>query len=291
MPQHKTLINDDDRLNAAVKELLNSEENTPSPIFTISRAFSILLQFQMIPCDLLSDAKESAQQKIEHHLLDFSSKNSTASISKPAKSIVDICEKASDLLAPSASKIRPKDARDSDLSLEKKDILPRTVECQFQPKWLTNIGILLPATSEVTAILPYLLTCYTYNVPANHLDPFNDSPGTGWMELFQEIADTSVKLQIKDGIENRKRNAASLARKFTVPFKSIGSSFFFSGSRYLFDSNVYPSDDLYACKLPRDNLKKSDWKKLLMKNVRAWSAGNFTGDLLHFVTLAVMTTL
>lgn len=264
---------DDQKVKEAIENLVHEEEDDrPVPVYTVNRILSILLQFQQIPSYQLKEYKDNACREIQEHLLGFSRKGSKCSVKRPDEFFSKICEKASLLLSPPDflnSKGSVVETHDSDLGLEKEDYPPRAIPYQFQKKWLTNIGILLPNSDAVKKILPYLLTCYTNTVFENHLDCFDDYPSIGWQELFEEFAEGPIKERKNEGGYNRSKNARSLANRFILPSKGINAAFFCNRSDFFFEGSGTSTYSTMDVSFAKDGLKRNgiiDEKRACMES-------------------------
>lgn len=161
--------------------------------------YSLLVQFKDTKL-----SRDLVKSKIRDHLLQFRGKNATNPDELSSELINHICKYASRLFS---------------LNFSAKDGFHRFAEAEnihipseFQPKWLNNVGILLPNVPEIIEILPYLLTCYAQNASKNRIDPFTGKGGSGYMDIFQQYDDGQ---QNELGVGNRSRSITQLAHYFT----------------------------------------------------------------------------
>ena len=185
----------------------------------IDPLFSIVLRFQLVSEKYLKKKKEQTMDAIRRHLLEFGGVHAKKSYEYKSEIIENICEMASEFLT-------------SHHYLASDKVISRNEHRPFQRKWLINMKRLLPQSKEVMAVLPWLLTCYTINIPKNRLDPFDGGSNeftSGWTDIFQDKANNRKAL-LNEGAGNRSKSIDALCRYFQVDYKSKYCALFYDES-------------------------------------------------------------
>ena len=133
----------------------------------------------------------------------------------------------------------------------------------FRKAWVSNCCMLLPETPSVWSLLPYLLTCYSFNIHKYSIDPFIGEPTNAWCLIFPEKmlarqiseADTDVQIsaieadckqELSMQSSNRSRYIRNLSECFVMPYgaskefiRASGDAFFNENGTDLQDGEIW----------------------------------------------------
>lgn len=186
--------------------------------------YTLLLQFQRIPLSFYSNQLDAAREAIQANMLSYGRNSNSRSADNIDATIQKICEEAIKTLdrinleeSSYIELLRAKGAKNGHLAKE--------YPFQFKKNRLTNVGLFLSSeSSEIMSILPYLLTCYTYNAPKTGPDPYDGSfCSQGWNDIFDKNSSSRTD-------SNRSHTIREIAQFFTFPVsaKILNGEFFFS---------------------------------------------------------------
>lgn len=175
----------------------------------------------------LEEEKSTIEKSIKEHLFRFGGSSPTLNDDYSNSFVADVCNYAKEYLAniyyPKAKNLykywMAAAQKDDSLCDDNCPLLSKMI----QVEWLANIPLLLPCEQIVFNALPFLLMCYTINMPHNRLDPKDQPSGSaapGWCEIFSKVSSDQRKDLQTFGGSNRSKNIQSLSSYFVIASQS-----------------------------------------------------------------------
>lgn len=208
----------------------------------------------------LEETRKSIKSRIHDHLFKFGGQNSTLT-SVYKNSFVDsvvkeVTQYISNQYCPTiearyehfSQMVPPQKIK----SKSKDTFFSRTLDIGG----LTHESLLLPEDNLIFEVLPFLMTCYSINLPHNKLDPKNDPVETatvGWQEIFQDLCSEDQRQELLcNNSGNRPKNVDSLCNYFVMDCYSK-----YAILTYEKDAAYYKDDMDKATRLPLSSIRRA----------------------------------
>ncbi len=245
--------------------MLENQEKTEALFLDQNDALSEKLSVLYLASEVseweLSQIKENARVNIVQHLEKFGGSTPTLTYGYKNDFVADVCKKTVLLLNkkyyPRVKEVYEYWARRAGKEGYNDPNVP-LISQMIQPNWLTNIPRLLPDDPSVLKLLPFLLACYTINMPSNKLDPGDAAVANatnGWREIFYDQCDEYQKEELKLGGRNRKKNIQSLSNNFIIPSNSEEGILFYDRNLIFYRDEQKASSQISSSKAREYNIK------------------------------------